>query len=517
MRLAARVRPALGQDPARLASGVDAARPCLHDTGPSLPELARHLQARPSATSRQARHRAPTTGATDRRRLTAAALSAVVPGLGQAYNGRGPLAARLAVPALVLIALAAVALLALRPAELLATLIVPRTLGVVLILNAVVLAWRLFAVGHAFMDARFEGSIGRSAVIGLALIVTFVAVPQVIGGYYGYLAFGAFGRIFDRTDRDDPNRAQQAPPLGPTPAGGARVNVLLMGVDSGFGRAHALTDTLIVVSLDPVGKTVSMVSVPRDMVSVPLGNGNKFGPKINSLLSYAGEHRAEFPGKNPTRVLEDAIGTLLGIPIHYYAKVNLAGFVKVVDAVGGVEVNVKTPLLDPDYGGYGFQPGTEIKAGRQHMDGATAEAYARIRKSGTETDFTRAARQQEVLVAIRDAAIKRNLLFSLPSLLDALADTVQTDLPPEQLPGLAALAEEIGGPRTVRVVIHSPLVHSGEPNNPYGSVQVPVLDKILAMARLVFPPPGTPPTPWPTPSPSRTPRPSRTPGASATS
>ena len=102
-----------------------------------------------------------------------------------------------------------------------------------------------------------------------------------------------------------------------------------------------------------------MVSIPRDLVDVPLGNGDTFGPKINSLLGWANRHEDDFP-QGGTRALEDAIGALLGVPIHYYAKVDLAGFVTMVDAVGGVDIDVARPLSDPNYGGFGVGPGWSI-------------------------------------------------------------------------------------------------------------------------------------------------------------
>ncbi len=253
---------------------------------------------------------------------------------------------------------------------------------------------------------------------------------------------------------------------------------------------------MIVVSIDPVGNTVTLVSIPRDMVDVPLGNGDTFGPKINSLTTFAEDHRDQFP--NPGRALPDAIGALLGIKIHYSAQVDLGGFVRMVNAVGGVDITAARALSDPNYGGYGVGPGWSITKGPHHLDGANALAYSRIRKSVGESDFTRAARQQEVLVAVRDAAVARGLLFSLPNLLTEVGDAVRTDLPADRLPELAALAEEIGGDKATLIVIKHPLVHPGS-GSKYGSVQVPDVPAIQAMAKLAFPAPGTPPTAWPTP------------------
>jgi LCP family protein required for cell wall assembly len=446
---------------------------------------------------------------TDTRRLLAAILSGVIPGLGQAVNGRPRQAAIFLVPSLILLLIAGLFVLTTSPTMLLARAIVPDTLRTLLLLDVVVLVWRLAAVLHAFVDRRYPPRPGRLGAVGLAVVVILVALPHGLAGLYGANAFTTFEKVFSGTQgepvggrNDDPGST-----AGPTPQTGERVNVLLMGIDSGPSRSQALTDTLMVVSLDPVGRTVTMLSIPRDLIDVPLGNGLTFGPKINSLLGWANRHKADFP-QGGTRALEDAIGTLLGIPIHYYAKVDLGGFVDMINAVGGVDIKVAKRLSDPNYGGFGVGPGWSIDPGLHHLDGANALAYARIRKSLGESDFTRAARQQQVLIALRDQAVKKDLLVSLPALLQAVGDTVRTDLPAARLPEFAAFAEEIGGDRTTQVVLTSPMVKAGAANNPYGSVVIPVPQRIRQMVAVIFPPPGTAPGPWP---PDASPRPSATP------
>lgn len=466
-----------------------------------------------------ARRVRPDAGPTDRRRILAAALSSVMPGLGQAYNRRLKPALWFAVPSLLVLLVVLLVFRVSTPAKIAATIITPSTLTAVMVLNALLLVWRLVAVGHAFTDARFRLAPARTGFVGLLLILVWVAVPHAVGGYYGHLANEAFGQIFQDRGTDDPvggvggnplpsplNAEDDVPSAAPSPNPGERINVLLMGIDSGPRRNHTLTDTLIVVSLDTQGRTVSMVSIPRDMVDVPLGDGRTFAPKINSLLAHANRNKKEFP-LGGTRTLQQAIGTLLGIPIHYYAKIDLGGFVDVVDAVGGVDLTVKRALSDPNYGGYGVGPGWSITAGKHHLDGANALAYARIRKSEGESDFTRAARQQQVLIAIRDKTVKNNLLLSLPGLLEALSGTVRTDVPDDKLPELAALAEEIGGDRTLQVVIRGNMVRSGGPNHPYGSVQIPNIKRIQEMAKHVFPEPGVAPQ-WPVRKASPAPSPS---------
>ncbi len=442
----------------------------------------------------------PSTGPTDRRRLLAAATSSLLPGLGQLANGEHRLAVRFALPSLAVVAIAWLIVSTTSPTRLVAAAVAPTALTALMVLNVAVLGWRAVAAVQAFIAPRYRGQpMGRGAVFGLIALLAFVAAPHALAAWYGSLAGQTFETIFAAS------ASPRGGPAGPTPGEGERVNVLLIGLDTGPRRGHELADTIMVVSLDPVGRTVSMASIPRDLVDVPLGNGDVFAPKINSLLPYADRHPGAFPAGG-TRALADAVGALLGIPIHYQATLDLRGFIKLVDAVGGVDVTVKRPLSDPTYDEFGVGAGWSITAGRHHLDGANALAYARIRKSPGETDFTRAERQQQLLVAIRKAAVNGDLLFRLPALLDALGETIRTDFPIDRLPEMVAFAEEIPDSAVVRVVIRHPLVRPGGRDHPYGSVQVPDLVAIRAMAAQLFSPPGTPPADWPTPKPTKPPK-----------
>jgi LCP family protein required for cell wall assembly len=337
----------------------------------------------------------------------------------------------------------------------------------------------------------------RWAFGGFVAIALLVSIPHVMAWQYGQIAERTFAGIFGI----DPTADGRPPEDRPAPQSAGRTNVLLIGTDARIeGKRGALTDTLIVVSVDPVGQTVSMVSIPRDLVDVPLGKGDTFGPKINSLRRYADAHKEEFPAGG-IATLKQAIGSLLGLPIHYYVEADLSGFVKLVDAVGGIDLTVRKPLDDPSYprpgGGHGFS----IEKGKHHLGGLDALAYARIRKPAGESDFTRAERQQQVLVAIRRAIGTEDLIIRLPELLEAIGDTVRTDIPIERLPELAALGEEIPSDALTRVVIRRPLVRPGPRGHPYGSVQIPDVKAIQAMADDLFPIAGETPQRWPTPKP----------------
>lgn len=218
---------------------------------------------------------------------------------------------------------------------------------------------------------------------------------------------------------------------------GERVNILLLGVDlrpqeSGPTR----TDTLIVVTLDPATGTAGMLSIPRDLwVEIP---GFQEG-RINQAHFFGDAYN--YPGGGPALAMR-TVEYNLGIPIHYYVRINFQGFREIVDTLGGITVDVPSEIRDDRYPDedYGYMS-IYIPAGVQTMDGETALRYARTRH-GT-TDFERARRQQQVLLAIRDKALNLNLLPRLPDLIRTLGHTVDTNLTPGEVLALAPIASSI--------------------------------------------------------------------------
>ncbi len=335
----------------------------------------------------------------------------------------------------------------------------------------------------------------RRDLVPLVLIAIVVVVPQVYAGYATNVAREVTDQVVPNEPETvgawQPNAYAQGPgsrdfdfpssPPSPSPSASAspavpRQNVLVIGVDQGVGRNTFLTDTMIVASLDPVAETVSMISIPRDMVDVPLPDGRSYRGKINGLLSYARHHPKDFPGSDGTGhdVLMGALGTLLGMKIDYFAQVNLGGFVRVVDSLGGVNVDVADGFCDPTYDEYGFSNGFSISAGRHHLNGNQALAFARVRKAAGESDFTRAARQQEVLSGIREAVTSGGFLRDPIGFMKAVGKTVLTNVPRELVPGLADVATRVGRTSTYRAVITHPLVRSGYDSR--GSIQLPDID-----------------------------------------
>ena len=144
-----------------------------------------------------------------------------------------------------------------------------------------------------------------------------------------------------------------------------------------------------------------------------------------------------------------ALGTLLDLKIDYFAQVNLGGFVNVVNTLGGINVDVADGFCDPTYDEYGFTNGFAITAGRHHLNGNQALAFARVRKAAGESDFTRAARQQEVLSGIRDAVKSGGFLRDPVGFMKAVGKTVVTNIPRKLVPDIAEIAARVGRTSTL--------------------------------------------------------------------
>src|SRR5262249_35319810 len=205
---------------------------------------------------------------------------------------------------------------------------------------------------------------------------------------------------------------------------------------------HAPTDTMIIASIDPKPHKGVMISIPRDLARFPLPDGRIYQGKINSLMTYAAAHPDQFP-KGPLPTLIETLGDLVGVPIHYFAAIDLAGFVQMIDSVGGIDIVNREQIDDPVYGGWtdNRPVGFHLSPGPHHLDGQNALAYARSRKGPGENDFVRARRQQEVLLALRAKLTDPAVVPQLPSLIQSFGKTLRTNVPPDQVPELLSLGQ----------------------------------------------------------------------------
>ena len=254
---------------------------------------------------------------------------------------------------------------------------------------------------------------------------------------------------------EDPEDEYEATPAVTPDSATARINILLMGVDTEQTRQTELTDTLMVASIDPTNSDVALISFPRDISNFPLSDGRKYKGKINSLMTWARNHPDEFPdGPMPTLVKE--LSFLLGAPIHYYAALDLAGFRRVIDTVGGVTVDVQKALNDPRYDWMDGRRGFRISAGKHTLDGETALAYVRSRYSAGDNDFNRARRQQQVLLALRKQLTTIEMLPKITDLMEVAGDTIRTNFPSERIEEMIQLASGVDNDSVRSVVLGPP-------------------------------------------------------------
>jgi len=262
-----------------------------------------------------------------------------------------------------------------------------------------------------------------------------------------------------------------------------RVNILLLGIDEREDQYGPWrTDTMIVLTIDPENNTAGILSIPRDLwVTIP-GYSEE---RINTA-HHTGDLK-KFPGGGPALAIK-TVQYNLGIPIHYYVRVNFSGFIEALDTIGGIDIYVEKEIDDPLYpdNAYGYDP-LNIPAGLQHMDGELALKYARTRHSSS--DFDRLRRQQQVIMAVRDKVLRfellPQLLLKLPDLLKTVGDSVQTDLQLDEMLSLVQLASEIDEEHLKTAVIDSSMtVDTITPNG--AQVLIPMRDEIRAVVDEIF-------------------------------
>jgi len=262
------------------------------------------------------------------------------------------------------------------------------------------------------------------------------------------------------------------PTLTPMPAFPINIpdrytNIVLLGSDKRPGSAAWRTDSIIIVSVDSANKVVRLLSIPRDLwVYIP-GHGYN---RINTADLW-GELAKK--GSGPERV-KQTIHYNLGIPIHYYVRVDFEGFVKIIDTVGGIDVDVDCPL-----------PDLKLSSGMHHMDGKMALRYSRSRYS--TNDFDRGRRQRKVLMALWDQALTLNIIPRLPQLWWTMTNSFQTDLSLDQVINLAYVGAQLEPQRIISRAIGASHVQGWM--TPQGAaVLLPRQDKLRAFLESFYTP-----------------------------
>ncbi len=273
-------------------------------------------------------------------------------------------------------------------------------------------------------------------------------------------------------------------------AGRERVTMLILGIDERCDETGPTrTDTMMVLSLDPVSMAGTMLSIPRDLwVEIP-----GFGVEKINQAHRLGE-LYDYPEGGPGLAI-DTVEGLLGVNVRYYLTVNFDAFVEIIDEIGGIEVLVPEDINDTAYPDncYGYDP-FYISAGEHDLDGQTALKYARTRATfGGDVD--RAGRQQQVIMAARDKILRLDmiprLILQSPALWAILQNNVRTNLAIDEIIQLGLLAQEIpeGSIRTA-VIDYDYVYNQVTPDGQ--AVLVPIRENIRALRDQLFSAPVVP-------------------------
>ncbi|HEX7098923.1 MAG TPA: LCP family protein [Acidimicrobiia bacterium] len=436
---------------------------------------------------------------------TAAFLSSLVPGLGHAVTGRMRAAWAWFTVVVVLLAAALVVWIGFEN-QLLQVVVKPGSLLWFLAGNVLLLAIRAWATVGAYRSGTPRPGAGSAVAVFLATLL--VLVPHVAAGYVLWTGHDLLTSVFQPTPPvAEPTTTTTAStgssagsPTTTVPGtttttqppriwdGVARLNIALLGSDIRPNQetldpddpryvGHR-TDVMIVVSINPEPPyDVAIFSVPRFLSNYPMPDG--YGvPKSLDEWDWIGHvyRRAEdiaperYPGPQSPGVnaVKTALGTLFGIDIHYYAMVTITGFQDLVDALGGVTIDVPRRIVDRNYDTADDHWGATrttmvIEEGRQHLDGYHALAYARIRSQSHE--FARMQRQRCLIAALVEQTNPVELLFNLGEVSQAIKENVTTDIPQDALDDFVALLPNLETENFTTLSIERSAYEIPAPNN----------------------------------------------------
>ncbi|GAA4569778.1 LCP family protein [Planotetraspora kaengkrachanensis] len=389
--------------------------------------------------------------------------SAVLWGLAHLIAGRTRAGLALATLYVMLLGTVMTAVTALRPA-LFRLLVQPEWLGRLIIAAlTVAVLWSAVVVRSYLLVRPAELSArGRRVSTGVVTLVCVVLVaPLAVASRIAYVSRDVLTALFASGSADGPWGAK------------TRLNVLLVGADAAKNRPGARTDSLTVASVDTgTGQTV-LFGLPRNLQHVPLppgpardlfpwgfpGAGTTTPGLLNEVYEWGVDHPETGPGLEPhTRgiaLLKGTVGEILGIPVHYYAMVDMRGFRQVVDAMGGVRVTIRQDIP------YGLEGGV-LPAGTRLLDGEQALWFGRSR-TGSD-DYTRMARQKCLLNDMAQQADAMTVLRGFERIADAAKQYVRTDLPGRLLPALVQLAGKVRGTQIRSLSFVPPLINTADPD-----------------------------------------------------
>lgn len=460
----------------------------------------------------------------------AAVLSFLLPGLGQLVLGARRRGILVALPTVAVVVVVVAGAFVLGGSKAIFWLVgQPTVLLAIVVANVAFGLYHLAAIGDAFrLGRRLAGPNPPARRRSGAVLIALVAATFAVHGLVGAVGYSAYETVTAVAQNPGSSFSIPLPSFGPTATPGVgdspapsptatdvavpawamdgRLNILLIGSDSGPGRWSLRTDTMIVLSVDLATNRAAMFGVPRNLVNVPLApedagafpNG-RFPGLLNALYVYAMGHQSQFPGGDARgfRAVSGAIQQLVGVPLDGAIVIDLEGFVRMVNAIGGVWIDPPTRIVDLRYP---LETGTgyvaiNIKPGCQKMNGRVALEYARSRHQ--DSDYGRMGRQQTVLDAIAQQVDPLELLPKVFDLLQIARDDLWMTFQPGDIPGLAQVAEQVKGSK-IQSVLFAPPTYREYLTTAEISRIGKVVQKVFNAAPAASPTPKASSTPAPT-------------------
>ncbi len=458
--------------------------------------------------------------------VVAALLSFLWPGLGQGWVGSRRRALLFAAPMMLFLGLGVLVLLVQGKARTLGLLLQPSVLLLLLAINLALLIYRVFAIVDAYRAASRRWPPlpeHHRAAIGLVALGGVLGITLLMHGWLGFIGFKAYDTVVaishpfssptpiplaSLAPGETPGPTAKPTPIPtPEPAWGdnGRLDLLLIGGDAGVGRYSLRTDTMVILSVDIATGRAALFGVPRNLVNVPLPDGPAqhftcgcYPDLLNSLYRYAQAHPEIFPGTDEERgyrAVQEAIATMTGLEIDGEVVVTLSGFVRLVDALGGLDMTAKDSVYDTQYPDplTGRDVTISISRGFHHFDGWHALAYARSRHQ--DNDYNRMNRQQEVLRALRAELDPCTLIPRIPELLDIAKDSLWTNIPIDRLPDLFAVGAHVQAGEIASYQFWPPQI------NEYLNAQSLERIRLMVVTTFFGPAPSARPAPSGTPAP----------------
>ena len=258
-----------------------------------------------------------------------------------------------------------------------------------------------------------------------------------------------------------PTTVPTTPPLAP-----GRWNIVLLGGDAGPNRWGLRTDTMIVVSVDRQTGDLASISVPRNLQHLPMPAGplrdrfpGGFDDLANALFPYVSTHPEL--GLDPAQAVKGGLAELLGIPIDNYVLVDMIGFMRIIDALGGVTVNLSTNVhLVPNIDGQ-TKEAPSVGPGPVRMNGAMALSFVRTREQ--DSDYSRMKRQRCLLASVATGTSPGDLAVNYLRLAAAIEGAFRSDIPREKLGDLVRVFSLVNVSRARTLVLVPPVI---KPSNP---------------------------------------------------